>query len=45
MIQIFKSGINIIPKYIELKYFNKIDNRWGLTNLDILNYLIKNHMN
>jgi|LakMenE22Apr09ns_1017241.scaffolds.fasta_scaffold00209_7 hypothetical protein len=55
MIQIFKCGDNIIPKYIELKHFNKEfpenhnikyeknkgcliknDNRWGLTNLDIL---------
>ena len=55
MIQIFKCGDNIIPKYIELKHFNKEfpenhnikyeknkgcliknDNRWGLTNLDII---------
>ena len=55
MIQIFKCGDNIIPKYIELKHFNKDfpenhnikyeknkgcliknNNRWGLTNLDIL---------
>ena len=55
MIQIFKCGDNIIPKYIELKHFNKEfpenhnikyeknkgcliknDNRWSLTNLDIL---------
>jgi hypothetical protein len=55
MIQIFKCGDNIIPKYIELKHFNKEfpenhnikyeknkgcliknDNKWGLTNLEIL---------
>jgi hypothetical protein len=56
MIKIFKSGgDNIIPKYIELKHFNKEfpenhnikyeknkgcliknDDRWGLTNLDII---------
>jgi len=56
MIKIFKcGGDNIIPKYIELKHFNKEfpenhnikyeknkgcliknDDRWGLTNLDII---------
>jgi uncharacterized C2H2 Zn-finger protein len=55
MIQILKCGDNIIPKYIELKHFNKEfpenhnikyeknkgcliknDDRWGLTNLDII---------
>jgi hypothetical protein len=73
MINIFKcGGDNIIPKYIELKHFNKEfpenhnikyeknkgcliknDDRWGLTNLDIISnklfdknsYELKNYYN